>query len=88
MISNITEEEVHPVGAKFDQTYCSKNIEIRSIQEDRVMSGTLCCCNHDWCNVNYEDEPPNDLDRIFELDHGTERDYMILKEIAAKYGLS
>ncbi|KAL4003383.1 hypothetical protein ACH3XW_7380 [Acanthocheilonema viteae] len=92
MVNNITKEKYYPVGEIVHDTlnkmYCAKNIAIRPTQEEQEMYGTLCCCDHDWCNVNYKNEPANDLDRIFELDRGTMQDYLLLKKIAQKYGIS
>uniref|UniRef100_A0AAF5PP79 Activin_recp domain-containing protein n=3 Tax=Wuchereria bancrofti TaxID=6293 RepID=A0AAF5PP79_WUCBA len=92
MVNNITEEKKYPVGRQKSvygyESYCATDVMIRPTQEDKEMIGTLCCCNKNWCNANYEHEPVNDLDRIFELDHGTVEDYNILKEIAKKYGIS
>lgn len=68
--------------------YCADGVRIRPTQEDEGMIGRLCCCNQNWCNTNYENEPINDLDAIFELDHGTHADYELLKHIAGKYGIS
>lgn len=91
MVNNITQEKDYPVGVtvynEHSKAYCAKNIAIRPSQEDQKMYGNLCCCNNDWCNVNYENEPANDLDTIFELDQGTEEDYLLLKRIAKKYGI-
>ncbi|KAM3723039.1 Replicase polyprotein 1a [Dirofilaria immitis] len=92
MISNITEDTKYPVGKLKDNlfgypNYCAHEVTIRPAQEKRELFGTLCCCNEDWCNVNYANEPINDFSRIFELDSGTMADYTMLKHIAEKYGI-
>lgn len=92
MVNNITQERDYPVGqlkvsASGYESYCATDIMMRPTIEDQEMAGTLCCCNRDWCNVNYDYEPANDLDRIFELDQGTMADYFLLRKIAMKYGI-
>lgn len=91
MVNNITEDKEHAIGRKlmnkYGRSYCASDIAIRLTEENEELNGMLCCCNSNWCNVNYIDEPASDLDRIFELDRGTTEDYLILKEIAAKYGI-
>uniref|UniRef100_A0A8R1Y312 Uncharacterized protein n=1 Tax=Onchocerca volvulus TaxID=6282 RepID=A0A8R1Y312_ONCVO len=92
MISNITQDKRNAVGERVENifgytNYCAFNVEIHPVQEKRNMIGRLCCCNQDWCNVNYADEPINDLSRILDLDSGTAKDYEILKNIASKYGI-
>ncbi|VDO57121.1 unnamed protein product [Onchocerca flexuosa] len=92
MISNITQDKKYPVGKRIKNifgftNYCASNVNIHPIQEKYYLNGKLCCCNEDWCNVNYANEPINDLSRILDLDSGTATDYAILKNIASKYGI-
>ncbi|VDN04338.1 unnamed protein product [Thelazia callipaeda] len=91
MVSNITASDGKYAAGKFEDvfgfpSYCADDIMFRPKGEE-IITGRLCCCNIDWCNVNHPNESMSDYEKIKLLDSGTMEDYRTLQEIAEKYDI-